>query len=639
MANIHYELAAAGFFFLIFAVSLEKKKLALKSTIAFQMLLFTMMLTGFFIVGDEFAYANGKSTELIALAKAISLCLELGTFACCHCYILSLAYRLQMRSVLFIVSEPVLLLSVSLLLSSPWTGLCFFYDEGRQFHQTWLLELIALAVILYLIYDVVVLFAECTQYTIRRKCACALLLAVFAGLVLFDVFAPSWKAQLLVCILAFVYIFYLSQQSPDFYVDNATGSFNRNGFIELFRERISYRTETACLLVRVRNFSSLNKIYGEEKLQEVQRKIRGLLLEKAPKGKVFHIGASTYAVLLHSEEEAAALYNSIKRRLPTVWMVDGEAINHEYSFYLSVYPEDGEDFEELIQRIHYARSDHESSHAPGELVRLRHDTIEEVENKKKVAHLVEDAIMDNSIELHFQPIYSLEKKRITSLEVLSRLKDEDKQYINPEYFIHIAEENHTIIPLGEQIFRKACEFAKRNRIFEKGIEDININLSPGQCRYEGLTERLREIAGQYQIPMERMHLEITESEFTDAAAVGRTLRSLKQTGAKVAMDDFGTGFSTLVNILELPVDFVKIDKSLVWSYAKGENQFLNDLMPMIKAEGKKIIAEGIETQEHIDIIKRLQGDFLQGYFFSKPLPEIQFIRFLEDFNRRTSERI
>ena len=89
---------------------------------------------------------------------------------------------------------------------------------------------------------------------------------------------------------------------------------------------------------------------------------------------------------------------------------------------------------------------------------------------------------------------------------------------------------------------------------------------------------------------------------------------------------------TSFHIFYIFKNYVKIDKSLVWSFADGKNQFLNDLMPMIKAEGKKIIAEGIETEDHIEIIKRLQGDYLQGYFYSKPLPEAEFVRFLQKFN-------
>ena len=326
------------------------------------------------------------------------------------------------------------------------------------------------------------------------------------------------------------------------------------------------------------------------------------------------------------------LYYRIRENLEHTWNIENTLVNHEYCFYEVTYPEYGTDYDEIVQKIHYARSDHESHHKIEELVHLKEGSVQEAAEKQEVSHLIEEAIMDNTLEIHFQPIFSFEQGTITSLEVLARLKNKNREYIDPEYFIRVAEENHTIIELGLQVFRKACMFASRNHIFEMGIENISINLSPAQCRYEHLTEELVEIASQYQMPMERIHLEITESEFVDKKAVEETLHRLKETGAKVALDDFGTGFSTLSNIMDLPVDFVKIDKSLIWSFAEGKNQFLNDLMPMIKAEGKQIVAEGIESAEHIDIIKRLQGDYLQGYYYSKPLPEEEVLRYLKRFN-------
>ena len=216
---------------------------------------------------------------------------------------------------------------------------------------------------------------------------------------------------------------------------------------------------------------------------------------------------------------------------------------------------------------------------------------------------------------------------------MSRLKDKDKNFINPEFFIHVAEENRDIIALGEQIYRKACIFATQNHIFDMGIDDININLSPVQCCYEELAQNLIRIAGEYDIPMSRMHLEITESGIMDKEEIRETLETLRSSGAKIALDDFGTGYSNVSSIVSLPVDFVKIDKSLVWSYGRGENKYLDQLVPMIHAEGKRIISEGIETQEHIDIFKRLQGDFLQGYFYSKPLPEREFLQYLREANQ------
>lgn len=632
MYEIHYEIAAAGFFMLLFFSDIVKRQLRARRTVAFQLFLCALMLSAFFVVDADLSKASCQASRMDAVVQAIGLYAELICFVSFHCYILSAAYRLTVDSPL-VLTESILFVLISVaVLSSPWTKWCFYLEEDGSFHRQTLFWLICLLLLEHLVMDFFIVWVHYKEQSLKRRLFYTFLIMMFFFAVVAEMTQKLRVEKVTVFILFLMYAFYLSLQSPDFFVDNATGAYNRNGFFEVLRERIAYGRKTSCLLMRVRNFHSMTQIYGEEVLQEVQRQIRAIFEENCKKSAVYHVGSSTFAVILKDENQVKNVYAALRDKIPTEWLVGNEIVKHEYSFYQASYPQDCKTYEELVQRIHYARSDHENHHRAGSLVLLHHDVVEETEDKKKVAHLIEEAIMDNSIEIQFQPIYSLAQDKITSLEVLARLKDENKNYINPEYFIRVAEENHTIIQLGEQIFRKACIFASQNKIFDYGIEDMNINLSPGQCRYGELTERLVEIAGQYGIPMNKMHLEITESEFTDAEAVGRTLRRLKETGAKVALDDFGTGYSTLSNILELPVDFVKIDKSLVWSFAEGKNQFLNDLMPMIKAEGKKIIAEGIETQEHIDIIKRLKGDFLQGYHYSRPLPEKNFMRFLKEFN-------
>ena len=133
--------------------------------------------------------------------------------------------------------------------------------------------------------------------------------------------------------------------------------------------------------------------------------------------------------------------------------------------------------------------------------------------------------------------------------------------------------------------------------------------------------------------LKHLEIEITESVLMNSFEHNlKLINQMKELGCSIALDDFGTGCSTLLSILELPIDYVKIDKSLVWSYGEGGNQFLDDLMPVIKNEGKKVIAEGIETEEHIEIFRRLQGDYLQGYYYSKPLPEREFVNFVREFN-------
>jgi EAL domain-containing protein (putative c-di-GMP-specific phosphodiesterase class I)/GGDEF domain-containing protein len=637
MNLIYYESAVAAFFGLLFVIDLVKRQLPTKRTRTFRGLLCAIMVSAFIGVVSNVAAYQGKPLLVQSVAGAWSSYAELVCCSAFHCYILALSHRLDWK-LMWRKLETVLFAAVTVLfLTTPWTKWMFYLTDDGVLRVTIPFRLVCLWLALQLIYDVAMIWMYCKKYSVWKRLFCSVLALPFlAGIAIEAVPHPGLE-NISVIILFFTYGFSLSMQSPDFFIDSATGAYNRNGFFEMLEERLAYERETDCMLVRVRNFSTMTQVYGEEVLRLVQNRIRDILEENSEKGTVYRIGASTFAVMFGRVGQAEKLYEQVKDKLLREWEAEDEVVRYEYSYYQVSYPQDGTDFEELVQRIHYARSDHEAHHKQGELVRLRHDEVEEAEDKKRVAHLVEEAVMDNSIEIYFQPIYSIEKEKITSLEVLARLKDEDKKYINPEFFIRVAEENYTIIPLGELIFRKACIFASRNHIFDYGIEDININLSPGQCRYEELTDSLVAIAKEYEIPMEKMHLEITESEFTDAAAVGRTLRRLKETGARVALDDFGTGYSTLTNILELPVDYVKIDKSLVWSFAEGENQFLNELMPMIKAEGKKIIAEGIETTEHIEIIKRLQGDFLQGYYFSKPVPEEQFMRFLKEFNQVPEE--
>lgn len=629
---MYYEIAATGFFVLLFLVELIKRHLPSKRAITFQVLLCVMMLAAFLKVNNSIIlyYGGGKHDNVYIYA--VTLLFEVLCFYSYYIYIQAFTCRLWRTKLHCAIDITVFAITAIVILSSIWTGLCFDANESGKFQLEPFFNIIVGVIVIAMLYSIWTIWQTRKEYTFQRLLLCILLTAGFMVSAIYEILKPESVGVFGVYIVFFMYGFCFSLQSPDFYVDNATKALNRNGFIEVFRERIAYKEKTSCLIIRVRNFNTLNQIYGAGLLCKVQIQIKDILEKNAQKGVVYHIGASTFAVIFRSKKEVLQMYEKLYEEIPTAWEIEDEVVNHEYSFYHVSYPENGEDAEELIQRIHYARSDHESRHKAGTLVELRHDTVAESELKKKVAHLIEEAIMDNSIELNFHPIFSIEKNRITSLEVLSRLKDENKQYINPEFFIRVAEENHTIIPLGEQIFRKACQFASRNKIFEMGIEDININLSPAQCRFEGLTESFISIAKEYNIPMEKIHLEITESEFKDQEAVERTLKRMKKSGAMVAMDDFGTGSSMLSNILELPVDFVKIDKSLVWSFAEGKNQFLNDLMPLIRAEGKKIIAEGIETEEHATIIKNLQGDFLQGYYFTRPLPEEQFIMYLKKIN-------
>lgn len=633
--NVHFELATAVMLFILIIIYFWKKNLPVQSNRLYLKVLILLVVETC-LSALQCYYDCQKNIMSVSAAYIINSAAFIAGIifiAMYNSYVLSLFHYKKKINSYYIISYGVILCGIILVLTSPVTNLYFYMDNSGRVHSG------SARSVMNMMYLAIMFVTLCVAWIKGRRRDIKLLKLILYVDILIALSELIGKLTGMNSSITMVvanlcaFLVYFTLRSPDYYIDIRTGRFNLNGFIEVLREKYDYNESVSCFLIRVKNYHAICRIYDEDSLQEVQKQIAEILKFKSGERNIYHIGAATFAVFVENTKEAKKLYEKIVKVMPYQWNIRREALSHEYSYYYVTYPDDSSDIEDIIQRIHYARSDHKGHHKPNELIHLRTEALAEAIRFKEVAHRIEEAILDNSLELNFQPIYSFAENRITSLEVLSRLKDENHKYINPEYFIHVAETNHTIIQLSRQMFEKTCQFAVNNRIFERGITDMNINISPIQCQDEHLVDELKHIAAKYRIPLKRFHFEITESRLTDADAVFETLTKLRKCGAKIALDDFGTGYSNIASIMLMPIDFVKIDKSLLWSYASGDNEFLNELMPMIRSEGKKIIAEGIETKEHIEILRRMGGDFLQGYYYSKPLNEKDFVRFIDDQNK------
>ena len=631
--SINYEIAAVGFDILIIALLYYKKALPTMENKNFKYLVYSVFIATCLTIAYGMIDKLNCAISIKYISAIIANISSVVVLALYGIYAMSLIHYNKMklfRTVVQLVIPAVCIISIAL---TPVSRMVFYYNDKGKYCTGLLGNCITMYYAVYIIAVSVYMMKFWKELKIKQG-----ILILFIDIMLLHSYVvPNIKNSystepFLVVGALCLFIVYIFIHDPDYYVDIRTGKFNMHGFKHVLKERIDYNIPTSCLIIRVKNYNAISRLFEDKTLQQIQSNMAEIIEMECGDNSIYHIGSSTFAVIMDSEEQVENAYKGIVNIMPSQWVVHREAVSHEYSYYKVTYPDDSENYDEIMQRIHYARSDHKGHHKANELIHLHDETLEIFARRSMTAHMIEKAIMDNTLEINFQPIYSLKKNKITSLEVLSRLKDEDKKYINPEYFIHIAEKNHTIEQLSIQMFRKACDFAVRNNIFELGIEDINVNLSPVHCNDRKLAGQLCEIAKEFNIPVNRFHFEITESELTNNKNVIYTLRKLKEAGAKIALDDFGTGFSNLTSLTYLPIDFVKIDKSLVWSYAKGDNELLNELMPMIKSEGKLIIAEGIETEEHIRLLDRMCGDFLQGYYYSKPLSEEHFIRYLKKFN-------
>ena len=242
---------------------------------------------------------------------------------------------------------------------------------------------------------------------------------------------------------------------------------------------------------------------------------------------------------------------------------------------------------------------------------------------------VDRAIETNAVEIYFQPLYGTQQRRIIGAEVLARLHDEELGFIRPDIFITVAERSGSITQLGEQVFEKACLFLAEHPLRELGLERLNLNLSPIQCRDSHMAEHLCRIAQRHKVPIHSFRFEITESALSYEQRLQQNMDMLIAQGAVLSLDDFGTGYSNLMRVLKFPFEDVKLDMTFVRAYFDQTNKLLPAIIEGFQSFGVQITAEGIENKQMADTLTTFGCRILQGFYFAKPLPMDEFLHYLK----------
>jgi len=256
-----------------------------------------------------------------------------------------------------------------------------------------------------------------------------------------------------------------------------------------------------------------------------------------------------------------------------------------------------------------------------------------------IEEIVKDAVQNDKLDVVYQPIYSVADKAFVSAEALVRLRDTTTLgFISPDEFIPIAEKRGMIMKLGELVFEKVCRFAKENDLQGFGIKYIEVNLSGIQCIDYMLPAQLQSIMKKYKISPSFINLEITETAAIESGdMLKKNMNKLRGMGCSFSMDDFGTGYSNLSQMVAVNYDLVKIDKSLIWPCFEENGEkalvILENIVNMLLQLGVKIVAEGVETVAQLNKLTMLGVDYMQGYFYSKPVNETDFISFVATHNK------
>lgn len=426
-------------------------------------------------------------------------------------------------------------------------------------------------------------------------------------------------------------IIYAALEDPSEYLYNNSKCFNDKAFYISVEKNIRNNEGKSVIIFRIEGYEYISHMLDDKLIIKFRDEVIRFFQKTFDRQSVFCLRNDMYAVITTDSESNAA--ERAIENFPYSFTID----DMEMSAALKAIELDTRNFkttsevrhiiETVVNRYQEAGIQHINEQA-GEMLRKRNREL-------KILQAVREALKKKSFEIFYQPILEESSGKYISAEALIRLRDETGEfggYIPPGVFIPLAEQNGLIIPIGEFVFENVCRFYTENQLERKGVKYIEVNLSPVQCMQQDLTLRLQSIMRRYAINPECINLEITETaEGADKYIMQRNIKSLLNRGLSFSLDDFGTGFSNIDHLARLPVTLIKFDKSLLDDAMADENSkiILESLMSMLKGLRYKCVAEGIETEEMHQMVRAMGCDYYQGYLFSRPIPENDYLRFLQ----------
>lgn len=309
----------------------------------------------------------------------------------------------------------------------------------------------------------------------------------------------------------------------------------------------------------------------------------------------------------------------------------GVQLNHKIC--VINYPRDLREWKDIINLGHrFARlgPEDQTMLKASDVVSSKHF---EVENH--MDEILNRAIVEHNVEVYYQPIYDTKTGRFHSAEALARLHDSRYGMISPGIFIPAAEALGLIPAIGQEVLESVYRFIAGHDLKALGLSYIEINLSVAQCMQKNLVDAIRQLQQKYGVDPKTVNLEITETTFNSVSErAKRNLGRLSEMGYTFSLDDYGTGYSNIQRLCRLPFDIIKIDKSMVDEMGtENGSRILHHTVQMMQSIRKKLVAEGAETQAAVEALREMGCDYIQGFYFSKPVPEKEFVAFLEANNR------
>ena len=617
--NIEFQCAGLVLLVIVMVLFIRTKNLKLTNSRLFFIALLSCFLCESLDIGSIIAiyYSTYKglpseTTDIICKLYLISLVLQgYQGFEYASSEILASKKRAWLRwifRIIFVTGEILIIVS----------GIGFYMD-GRIVYSYGEAALWTYAIaVIFILSTIVIALVGRNSISLRRRKA----MLVWQGCWLIAASLQFMIPKLLLVGFAAavgMVILYSELENPNEYLDRETGCFSRSAMTLYLRDKYIHSEKFALFVVRIGFLIDADYELENNAIMRVAKAI--LSQGKEP---VFYLDEGKFAVIYRNSKEMGKkllILNEMASRVTDV-PAEGKYI---------VVPDSTvfQNAEELLLFIHNHEYD-ESNRVLADVdavVHLRKDIM--------VHDLIESALKEDRIEVFYQPFYDVSRKKFTVAEALVRIRDQSGKLIPPGDFIPVAERSGQIRELGIRIFEKVCAFLATGKAQALGLERAEVNLSAVQFDHDNPTKFVQRIMKEYDIDPQWINMEITESAEAEVRQVLlKNMERLSAAGIDFSLDDFGTGRANLDYFVSMPLRIVKFDHSFTQGFFTNDkiHRVVSGMTKMIHDMGMKIVSEGVETDEQLKGMLELGVDYIQGFCFSRPVPEDEFLQFLQENN-------
>ncbi|MGN0436435.1 MAG: EAL domain-containing protein [Wujia sp.] len=633
--NIHYDFAAIALSLVTLLHYYGKKNIKTRQTKVFKWLLFMNLASA---VLDIITAKFNVIDPPIWVGYLVNIAYLMVFNLMPYIYYKYLTYSINsgIREKKYVRPLTVLPLSIiyGLLISTPWTGLMFIYDGDGYRHGPLFVMLYAVS-ILYMLMSLGAAIINRNRYTGRQRASIYFYTVVCVAAALLQMYFVGTQLVHYAAALA-VLLCYLAIENPEDDEDKEFDIYNRNAFVKKINLSVRLGRKFRILGLNIVGHAATVDTIGVAESQVIMKGIVSRIKDIVYPMEMFNMSQGQFAMYTEDMKiDINTLVDKIQQEFKKTFNYNGIGVALGSNMYQLEFPKDVSRLEDILDIMAYSAD--KKRNTTGEAVmHASSEILLDRRRENQVKQAIRQAVLDTKFQVFYQPIFSVQDGCYNSAEALVRLYDDELGFISPEEFIPMAEKNGLILEIGEFVFREVCKMFCQNRLTELGIKYVEVNLSVVQCMQERLHEILVSIMDEYNVPYECINLEITETATTaNVEVLENNMEQLMARGITFSLDDYGTGYSNTSNVIKYPFYIIKLDKSMVWTAMENERakSALKHTVAMIKDLGMHIVAEGVENEEHIRILTDMGCDYLQGFYFSKPIPAQEFIACVRHGNK------